>query len=275
MIYPRWAFDLWNTRYFVLTAYPERCAPSIPGSRRSWTIRRWSILGRILPRAGRPVRPRDWAQGADFQLRRNLNPCPRAWLVHAARACAPVPAPGSGPSNPVPPVVDPRMFVELSSTEIAELTAYLPGSAPTAAEWVTIAGYGPQRVELDAPARTAGYGDPGGCLLPGLAADDRRPGCTHPQGEPHDARSGGPRGTTPPCSIRSTPTSFRIGGAITLAASAALAVLGLVFTRRPVSRGRLDAVELRSPFPVPCWLEKTLIRRRVVVARACKPWKNL
>jgi len=224
VIYPRWAFDLWNTRYFVLTAYPERWRAANPG------IAAFLDDTEVVdPPAD--ARPRDWTQGVDFQLRRNRNHCPRAWVVHAARAGAPVPVGGGGRVNPVPPVLDPRRFVELSSAQTAALGAFLPGSAPTASESVTIASYGPQRVELDARLERPGMVILADVDYPGwrLTIDGRDApiyranrmmrGAAVPAGRHRLVYTYAPRG-------------FQVGGAITLAAGVTLAVLGLIEFRR-------------------------------------------
>ncbi len=246
MIYPRWAFDLWNTRYFVLTAYPERWRTEHP--RIAAFLDDTEVVDAEFdtrPGWSGRARPRDWVQGVDFQIRRNRNHCPRAWLVHAARAGVAQPAAGSGRSDPVPPVVAPEMFVELSSAQVAELVPYLPGSAPTASESVTIAAYGPQRVELDAQLERPGMVILADVYYPGwrLTIDGRD--------APIHRVNRMMRGAAVPAGRHRliytfAPNSFRVGGAITFAAGATLAVLGLMFTRWPVSRGLLDA---RDPPP--------------------------
>ncbi len=246
MIYPRWAFDLWNTRYFVLTAYPPDWCAANPGIAAFLDDTEVvSFPGDATPGPSGRARPRDWRGGVDFQIRRNLNHGPRAWLVHAARTAPPATVAGSGPVDPVPPVLDPRTFVELSAAQREELSAYLPGSAPTASESVTIASYGPQRVELDARLER-----PGMVILADVHYPGWRLTIDGKQAPIHRAnrmmRGAAVAAGRHHLIYTYAPHSVRVGWGITLVALATVAVLGLVFRRQPVATGPLDALESGS-----------------------------
>jgi hypothetical protein len=246
VIYPRWAFDLWNTRYFVLTVYPERWRTEHPGI--VAFLQDTEVIDSGMdsaPGSSGRARPRDWVQGVDFEIRRNRNHFPRAWLVHAARSGTSVPEVKSGRSYPVPPIVDPRMFVELTSAQRAALASYFPGSAPTGSESVTIVGYGPQRVELDARLERPGMVILADVYYPGwrLTIDGRNAPIHRANRMMRGAAVSAGRHRL---IYTYAPISFRIGGAITLAAGGAMAVLGLVFTRRPVSARLFAHAEARE-----------------------------
>jgi hypothetical protein len=236
VIYPRWAFDLWNTRYFVLTAYPERWRARNPGI--AAFLDHTELID--LPAEGSPgspgrAPPRDWAHGVDFELRRNLSHLPRAWVVHAATAPPASSGIEEGRGERIPPVVDPRRFVELSSADCAALAAYLPGPVPTAEESVAIAGYEPQRVALDVHLDRPGMVILADVAYPGwrLTIDGR--------GAPIYRANRMMRGAAVPAGRHRLvytyePRSFQAGSALTLTTVAILAALGLGWARRPASR---------------------------------------
>ncbi len=77
--FPRRSYDLWNTRYFIIPSYPH-------GWRDPWRGYASFLLG------SKPVYPPPGDAGAmrrsrerDWQIRRNLDVLPRAWVVHDAR----------------------------------------------------------------------------------------------------------------------------------------------------------------------------------------------
>ena len=85
IFFPRRAFDLWNTRYFVLPSFPNK-----------WSDRSRAFAA-FLDRTEQVYPPpdafkgpdgrekfRDWIRTSDFQVRRNLADYPRAWVVHRA-----------------------------------------------------------------------------------------------------------------------------------------------------------------------------------------------
>jgi hypothetical protein len=158
--YLRRSLDLWNTRYFVITAYPARWLSLNPVF--SAFLDRTEVVNPAADGPDGRIPPGDWLSGADFRIVRNLDSLPRAWLVHAARAIEPgrtvgedtldealfgdVPT-SAGPGQPASGFLE---VAWLAREQVAELAGYLPGSAPTASESVTVADYSPQRVVLDA-----------------------------------------------------------------------------------------------------------------------------
>ena len=79
--FPRRSFDLWNTRYFVIPADPYGWRDPYRGY-----ASLLFLTEPIYPKAGSP--PTEAllnSRAKDFQVLRNRNELPRAWVVHAAR----------------------------------------------------------------------------------------------------------------------------------------------------------------------------------------------
>jgi hypothetical protein len=161
---PRRAFDMWNTRYFVLPAFPN-----------GWTDSSRAYAA-FLEQVDRTYPAPDafddplsgelrlnWIYGEDLQVFRNRAAYPRAWVVHQARAHRP----GDEPdrletlaemlfpndafwNDPRRRVYDPRVVAWLDRDTIKSLAGYLRGAPPVTGESVTVARYDPQRVELEA-----------------------------------------------------------------------------------------------------------------------------
>ena len=84
--FPRRSFDIWNTRYFV-----------IPFDARGWRDPSRGYASFLFeteriypqPKCGRGPDDaealKNWVINQDFQILRNLNEFPRAWVVHQAR----------------------------------------------------------------------------------------------------------------------------------------------------------------------------------------------
>jgi hypothetical protein len=164
--YPRRAFDMWNTRYFVLPYLPQ------------WTDEYRGIAA-FIGQSERVYPPRDeftgpdgrereaeWIRSHDYQVRRNLNEYPRAWVVHSGRSLPSIT--GLGRENRKKPmeeilfandpiwkdpsrtVYDPRTLAWLESDDGATLAPFLQGAVTGADEAVTVVRLEPDRVELDA-----------------------------------------------------------------------------------------------------------------------------
>ncbi len=83
--YPRRAYDLWNTRYFVV---PAKANGWRDGHHASAAFRFESEL--IYPEKGRSRGPggqaeaKEWPHSQDFEVLRNEHEMPRSWVVHSA-----------------------------------------------------------------------------------------------------------------------------------------------------------------------------------------------
>jgi hypothetical protein len=160
---PRQGFDLWTTRYFIMTV----------------TVNGW--LGgehdfeRLYPRddvVADSRRAKSWIEQEDWQLLRNKTVFPRAWLVHFLRIRSPITERyGLEQAKLMDDLVyqadrywnDPRRgvydlktmaFVETDQPE--RLAGYISRTAVAPTESVTITGYEPQRVELAATLERSG-----------------------------------------------------------------------------------------------------------------------
>lgn len=164
--FPRRSFDLWNTRYFIVPIHPG-----------DWVDEQRSYAS-FLYRSERIHPPADnfsgpdgraryklWADTRDFQVLRNDQAYPRAWVVHDAR---PVPT-LKGSALPDRrrcldemtychdlwrekglSVYEPRSVAWIDESTRRELAHYLPGAAPRPPEPVEVRYPDPQHVEIAA-----------------------------------------------------------------------------------------------------------------------------
>jgi hypothetical protein len=153
--YPRWAFDLWNVRYFLL--------PLDPADWKQYNRALITFLDRTEPVYPRPGEAPDSPRLEDFQIRRNLDALPRTWTVHDFVAIDPE-AKGSaelvqlatqylarGPSSKAIPKsleIDPRSAALIESKEPEALASYRPTGPASPSESPKIVDEGPTRVEL-------------------------------------------------------------------------------------------------------------------------------
>jgi len=257
LMFWRRAFDLWNTRYFVIAAYPNTW--NADKSRLAALLEDTDLLDRVPHPVESPVRrtsQTDWPGRKDVQVLRNRLALPRAWVVHSGLDVEPTVGPGRGDhqatieqthgeKDPLStdqnhPVFDPRTAAWLEPDDRRELSEYLPGPLPSTSESVTIAGYEPQRVELDAVLQRPGLVILADVYYPGwkLTIDGKE--------APIYRANRMMRGAAVPSGRHRVvyfyePRSFRVGGRITLAGIAAFAALGLIFARRPVSARLRDS----------------------------------
>ena len=168
VIYPRRAFDLWNTRYFVLPSYPNKWDDRNRGfaSFLDRTEQVYPAPDAFRGEGGRE-KFRDWVHASDFQVRRNLAAYPRAWIVHRALELRGDSTPERNRLDPAGVdeilfseadlwrdptriVHDPRSVVWLGRGRRAELGRFLDGHPPTRKETVHVTKYEPDRVGLKA-----------------------------------------------------------------------------------------------------------------------------
>jgi hypothetical protein len=85
--YPRRAYDMWNTRYFILPQYPHNWTDSGRGYASFM-----SDVELIYPPPsefkgpGGKEKMEEWIRTKDYQIYRNLAAYPRAWVVHDFRS---------------------------------------------------------------------------------------------------------------------------------------------------------------------------------------------
>jgi hypothetical protein len=166
IVYPRRAFDMWNTRYFVLPYY-ARWQDEFRGIA-SFIDR----TERIFPPPGAFEGPGGaaeelaWVKNHDFQVRRNLDEFPRAWVVHEARALPALGALSRAGRNvrmqemlfsndmtwpdPDRNVYHPRRYVWLEDSDVTLLAPYLAGGRATAGEVARVVHSASDRVAIEA-----------------------------------------------------------------------------------------------------------------------------
>jgi hypothetical protein len=167
VVHRRRAFDMWNTRYFILPYAPGKWSSPQRGFA-SFLHRTEPVFpapGAFTGAGGRGTQ-RDWVASIDFQVRRNLDCFPRAWVVHDARALNQADDRGRGAAatwldeilfseddrwrDPSRVVVDPRSTVWIEPENHAELAPFVAGGKPTATESVCVISHEADRVELKA-----------------------------------------------------------------------------------------------------------------------------
>lgn len=254
VVFPRRAFDLWTSRYFILPGFPNK-----------WTDENRSFAAflddteQIYPPPGSfdgpggDDRRRRWIEDEDLQIRRNLKCYPRAWVVHSARHTKPVVGLGrtgrEGPMqeilfeddhfwyDPSYPVHDPRKVAWIDESDLPQLGRFVADrtpAGPSGTELVTITSFAPQRVELDAVLDRPGLVVLADVYYPGwkLTIDDKPApvyranrlmrGAAVEAGKHHLVYT-------------FDPESFHLGSKLSLAGLVLTALLGAIFAFRPVS----------------------------------------
>lgn len=170
--FPRRGFDLWGSRYYILPRLPAN------DERRGY----YAFLPqtrRLFPPEGRftgpdaPQRTLRWDIDNDWQVLRNENAYPRAWVVHSARVVRPIRdmtrESREGPMeevlyqadelwyNPDRTLWDPRRMAWIETDDAAALQPFRTGGPTGPAETVTVTRHEPDHVELDAVLDRPGF----------------------------------------------------------------------------------------------------------------------
>ena len=173
--FPRRAYDMWNTRYFIVPF-----TGTAAGATRTAASPR-SCFGteRIYPDPDRFSGPecerrsrRTGSETSDFRIMRNLQEFPRAWVVHDARAT--IPFTGLSPETRKEAMqeilyaggpdlerrnahraYDPRRLAWVGSDDLNEIRGHLSGKTTRPSETVKVSYPSPQQavleVTLDSP----------------------------------------------------------------------------------------------------------------------------
>jgi hypothetical protein len=168
VVYPRRGFDLWNTRYFVLPGISDwksaerGFASFLPRTKQVYPSRE------ILSGSTDDPKVAHWAEFEDFQIVRNLDEYPRAWVVHQARIKPQIDGLTRAPRRETMEEIifsndpffrdanrtlyDPRQMAWIEVDDTSPLRGYVSGYPPEAAESVKVVveESGPQRVVLEA-----------------------------------------------------------------------------------------------------------------------------
>ena len=259
VVYPRRAFDIWNTRYFVLPYYPAHWSDEHRG------------YGSMLPSTDLiyPKRDRfkgpdgekkelDWTSRQDFQIRRNRDVFPRAWVVRSgrflksmsglSRADRDLPMQEILFSNEplwrdeTRTVYDPREVAWVDVDHQPELAPYLAGGGRRARDSVKIASYESQRVELDVDLEKPGFVVLAEVFYPGwkLTID----GVESPIYRANRMMRGAAvKAGKHRLVYTFEPKTFLYGKFLSLAGLASLGLLGVLFLVRPTPKDRSEVSE--------------------------------
>jgi hypothetical protein len=248
--FPRRSFDIWNTRYFVL-----------PFSSHGWQdpFRGYAAFlfdaERIYPQPQSSRGPdaaaelKNWEVHQDFQILRNLNEFPRAWVVHQARWLDPPSRSsrdaGGGAIQEIlyadDPLwhdatmraFDPRALAWIDTDKRTELGPYLSGRPSGPTETVTVTYPRPDRAELEASLESPGLVVLADVYYPGWELlIDGKPAPIHVVNRLM-------RGAAVPAGTHRlvysyTPRSFLVGRVISILGVVVLALVVVFCVRKPV-----------------------------------------
>ena len=248
--FPRRAFDMWNTRYFITPDHPNGWRDETRG---------WAAFAfnsdvvapdpdLFLGQSGLE-RHKNWIETNDYQILRNGSEFPRSWVVHDARSTVPVTGLSRDSRSQymqellyaADPIwtdssrhaYDPHNLVWIASDELSELRPYLSGRPPRPSETVKVTYPDPQHAVLDVNLETPGIVVLADVYYPGweLKID----------GEPAPIYrvNGLMRGAAVPAKAHQlvftyAPRSFHIGKLVSVAGLALFVLFGLVCTFRPI-----------------------------------------
>jgi len=171
--FPRRAYDMWNTRYFVVPSYANGW---LDETRASAAFRFASEL--LYPEKGRFDGPhgkeesKQWMETQDFEVLRNEQEFPRSWVVHNAKAIEPFerlsrePRPESRKeilyprdmfwNDPSLTLYDPRTVAWVNITDLAQIMPKLSRQPPRKSESVKVRYPNPQRAILEVTLESSG-----------------------------------------------------------------------------------------------------------------------
>jgi hypothetical protein len=248
--FPRRAFDMWNTRYFILPEYPNGWADEFRGYA-AFLHETEPIYP--LPQAAPTPEQRDAIrkriETEDFQIRRNRQQYPRAWVVHAARGLPKLEglrrAERSGPMqeilyaddpiwhDPKQTALDPHLLAWIDRDDLIRVRPYLSGGPPRATESVTVFYPSPRQAVLDVTLDQPGIVVLADVYYPGwkLTIDDQPAPII-----PVNRMMRGAAVESGPHHLVYTydPWSFRLGVIITLAGSALWLLLAIFCAFRTI-----------------------------------------
>ena len=171
--YPRRSFDMWNTRYFILPQYPNGWMDEDRGyaAFRFETEQVFPPLERFQG-PNRIEELRAWIETKDYQVYRNRQVYPRAWVVHDSRALSPQEGKTrlerGGPMmeivydndpiwhDPAMTSYDSHRLVWIDPQERLALREFLSGRSPRPGETATVTYPAPDRVEIEANLESPG-----------------------------------------------------------------------------------------------------------------------
>jgi len=248
--FPRRSFDIWNTRYFVIPFNAHGWRDPYRGYA-SFLFEAEQIYPEPQTQRGPNTAEalKNWEINQDFQVLRNLNEFPRAWVVHQARWLDPPPrlSPDAGGGaiqeilyaddplwhNATMRVFDPRMLAWIDTNKRTELGPFLSGRPPGPTETVKVTYPSPDRAELEASLESPGLVILADVYYPGWElAIDGKPAPIHVVNRLM-------RGAAVPAGTHRlvysyAPRSFLVGRVGSILGLGVLALFGIACALRPV-----------------------------------------
>jgi hypothetical protein len=164
---------MWNSRYFILPEFPNGWLDEFRGY--AAFLHETDLIyppDEWFRGPDKTEKMKTWVETKDYQIRRNLQVFPRAWVVHQARRMPPLEGKTrrerSGPiqemlhdADPIwfdsgLPRFDPRRLAWLDDRDWFALHDFLRGQTPAPGETVQVRYPSPQRVELDVKLEAPG-----------------------------------------------------------------------------------------------------------------------
>jgi len=156
--FPRRGFDLWNTRYFIL--------PFVPSNEESRGIAAFlPNTTRIFPPKQTDAEAQAWAKNEDWQILKNRQEYPRAWVVHEGRWIEPIRGKNKADrrpwmeeilyeadafwNSPGRVLYDPTRMAWIETDDRTAVMPFLTGGRPTPGEHVVISRHESRTVELE------------------------------------------------------------------------------------------------------------------------------
>ena len=249
--FPRRAFDMWNTRYFIVP-FDAKGFRDVTRASASFLFQ----SEQIYPDPVRFIGPTGleegvkWIDSHDFRVMRNPMVFPRSWVVHGVRVTNPASGKSRGntASESLPEMVyakdpiwndpkmrtfDPHSLAWVSAVDFPRLRPFLSGQSSSTSEMVKVTYPDPQRAILEVNLDSAGLVVLADVYYPGweLAIDGKPSPIYRVNGS---MRGAAVRSGTHRLVYTFTPQSWRIGRLVSMAGLAALLILGLWCALRPV-----------------------------------------
>ena len=249
--FPRRAFDMWNTRYFVLPSHPNGWRDELRGYA-SFVFQAEPVFpdpARFRGKEGEPLL-KEWLSNHDFQVQRNVQEFPRAWVVHEGRRIeAPTQLSRENREGAMQEIIyaddpiwhdegrhafDPRRVAWVHKDTIVELNPFLSGEPVRPSETVKVDYPSPQNVVLDVSLDSAGMVVLADVYYPGWELTiDGKPAPIYRVNRLM-------RGAAVPAKHHRlvytfAPRSFLVGRVVSILGLAVLVMLGLVCLLKPVN----------------------------------------
>jgi hypothetical protein len=189
---PRRAYDMWNTRYFVVPYFTNGWGDHTRGSA-AFIFESEQVYPEVDRFSGPNAKEESnkWIAAQDFRVLRNNQEYPRSWVVHKARSIKPFDRLSTDTRaagmqeilyaqdmiwyDPGLAVFDPREVAWVTAADLAQIMPLLSGRRAGQSETVRVSYPDPQRAELDVTLDSSGLVILGDVYYPGwqLTVDGR------------------------------------------------------------------------------------------------------